>query len=228
MRVLRGRAADRTADRERTAELVDWVADAREPGLRVWRPHRQLAFGRRDARAEDYQRAREIAIDHGYPPVERSTGGRAVAYTGTTAAFARCQPIEDIRVGLADRYEDAIRTVQRALWRLGVPAQRGEPPDAFCPGAHSLQWRGKIVGVAQRVRSGVALVGGVVIVRDHEAIADVLTPIYDALDVPFDPASVGSIERAGGQADPDTVVDTIEEAFVDDHDARVERVDRDV
>lgn len=215
MRVLRGRLEDPSADDERTTELLEAAVDADEPALRVWRPPRQLAFGRRDARAPGYDAAREIAAEQGFPPRERRTGGRAVAYTGTTVAFALATPIEDVRSGLGERYDAAAMAVQRALWRLGVPAQQGEPPDAFCAGNHSLSWRGKVAGFAQRVQRGVALVGGIVIVDGHEAIAEVLEPVYAALEVPLDPDTVGSVERAGGRADPDEVVEVLEEALVD-------------
>ena len=224
MRVLRGRRDDPAADDEPTAALLDRAASEGETGLRVWCPPRQCSFGRRDANAPGYEAAREAAAGLGFPPRERRTGGRAVAYTGTTVAFALATPVEDLRVGLEARYDDAAMAVQRALWRLGVPAQQGEPPGAFCPGNHSLSWRGKVAGLAQRVSRGAALVGGVVVVDGHEAIAEVLEPVYGALDLPFDPDAVGSIERAGGRADPDEVVETLEAALVDDREHVVERL----
>ena len=224
MRVLRGRLEDPAADSERTTALLEAAVDADEPGLRVWRPPKQLAFGRRDSREPGYGAAREAAASKGFPPRERRTGGRAVAYTGTTVAFALAMPIDDVREGLTDRYDDAAMAVQRALWRLGVPAQQGEPADAFCPGNHSLSWRGKVAGLAQRVQRGVALVGGMVIVDGHEAIADVLAPVYEALEVPLDPDTVGSVERAGGRADPEEVVTVLEEALLDGREPEPETV----
>ena len=224
MRVIRGRLEAPAADSERTTQLLEAAAETGEPALRVWRPPKQLAFGRRDSRAEGYQAAREAAAERGFPPRERRTGGRAVAYTGTTVSFALFVPIDDVRVGMRERYDDAAMAVQRALWRLGVPAQQGEPPDAFCPGNHSLSWRGKVAGLAQRVQRGVALVGGIVVVDGHEAIAEVLEPVYAALEVPFDPDTVGSVERAGGRADPDEVVETLEAALVDGRAVEVETV----
>ena len=216
MRVLRGRADTFEADRSRTAAMLARTGETGEPAVRVWRPYRQLAFGRRDVRADGYETGAEAARERGFRPVERTVGGRAVAYTGTTVAFATAVPIDDIRTGMGERYEDVTTTVQRALWKLGVPAQRGEPPNSFCPGEYSLQCEGKLVGVAQRVRKGAAVVSGVVNVTDHEEIAAVLEPVYEALDVPFDPESVGSVERAGGNATPRTVVETIENVLVGD------------
>jgi lipoate-protein ligase A len=215
MRVLRGRADSPDADRAATDSMVERTRQTGTPALPVWQPHRKVAFGRRDVRPDGYDRAREAAENAGFPAIERSVGGRAVAYTGSTVAVALARPSEDVRSGIAERYDDALHAIQRALWRLGVPAQQHEPEHAFCPGGHSLSWDGKIVGVAQRVRADVAMVGAIVVVDDHEAIAEVLDPVYAALSTPFDPDTVGSIARADGRADPQAVVEEIEGVFVE-------------
>lgn len=224
MRIVRGRADSIATDRDATEALREAVRESGEAVVRAWTPHRQLAFGRRDAHADGYERARAAAEAHGFPPYERSVGGRAVAYTGSTVAFVRVEPVEDIRTGLDARYDAAVRDLGAALETVGVSAERGEPPDAFCPGEHSLSSRGKIVGIAQRVSRHAAATAGVVVVRDHEAIAGVLDPVYDALGVPFDPDSVGSVARAGGDGDPETVARAVEDALVGDREATVERL----
>ncbi|WP_135365118.1 lipoyl protein ligase domain-containing protein [Halosimplex halophilum] len=231
MRVYCDRADTIEADRAVSERLVERVADEREPAVRVWRPHRQVAFGRRDARAEGYDEARAVAAERGFPAVEREVGGRAVAYTGSTVAFARVQPVADPRSGLTERYDAATADLLDALDSLGVDAREGEPADSFCPGTHSVQAdcggrARKLAGLAQRVRADAAVVAGVLVVRDHEAIASVLDPVYAALDVPFDPETVGSVARAGGEADPDAVVRAVERALVggEPAPASVERV----
>ena len=143
-------------------------------------------------------------------PEHERIGGRAVAYTGTTVAFARTEAVDDVRSGIDERYDRATADVRRALEAVGVDAAEGEPPDSFCPGTHSLSADGKIVGLAQRVQKGVALVAGVCVVRDAGAIADVLSAVYPALGVPFDRSSVGSVADAGGDADPDAVCRALE------------------
>ncbi|GCF14097.1 hypothetical protein Harman_20320 [Haloarcula mannanilytica] len=221
MRLLRGRAADPETDFDRTRRMADRVAEDREPALRVWRPHRQVAFGRRDANSDGYDRARRTARNRGYTVIERAVGGRAVAYTGSTVSFALAEPTEDPRETIDDRYEWAKAALKRALDDCGVTVRTGEPDASFCPGSHSLQAGGKIAGLAQRVRQSVAVVGGIVVVRDHEAIAEVLAPIYEALDVPFDPQSVGSVANAGGTDDADQVIAALERALADDRDVSV-------
>ncbi|MBV0924393.1 lipoate--protein ligase family protein [Halomicroarcula limicola] len=216
MRLLRGRASDHERDYACTRELADQVADDGTPALRVWTPHRQVAFGRRDRRAEGYDRARAAATDRGYAILERSVGGRAVAYTGRTVAFTLAEPTADGRSGIGARYDRAAAAIRRALAEVGIEARDGEPPDSFCPGTNSLQADGKLVGLAQRVRQDVALTAGIVVVRDHAAIAAVLDPVYDALGVPFAPDSVGSIARAGGVGDSEAVVDAVERELVGD------------
>lgn len=206
--------------------MLGTAGERGEPALRVWAPHRQVAFGRRESREPGYEAAREAARERGFAPVERSVGGRAVAYTGSTLAFALAHPVEDMRKGMEDRYDHATDRVQRALWRVGAPVQRGEPANSFCPGRHSLSCRGKLVGIAQRVRSDSALVSGIVVVDGHEEIATVLEPVYAALDSSFDPGSVGSVARAGGRAVSHTVAREIESWLVGERERRIERVDR--
>lgn len=216
MRVLRGRAGTVDADRERTGAMLARTAETGEPAVRVWTPPRHVAFGRRDAAASGYDRAVAAARDRGFPPVERRVGGRAVAHTGSTVAFAHAVPVDDPRTGLTARYEAAVERVRRALATLGVDATAGEPADSFCPGSHSLRCDGKVAGVAQRVRSDAALVAGCVVVADREAFVGVLDPVYDALGQPFDPGSVGSVAAAGGPAETDAVAAAVEDALVGD------------
>ena len=238
MRVLRGGIADPDADRERTAALLAVAGDG-TPGLRVWTPTRQVAFGRRDAREDGFERAERVAANRGFRPVERDVGGRAVAYAGETIAFAHAIPLGGDAAGsgsrgsIAERYDHAVETVTETLRGLGADVVAGEPAASFCPGDHSVRVAGggKVSGIAQRVRADAALVAGCVVVSpgDARAIAAVSDAVYDALDVSFDPETVGSVAGAGGPDDPERVVRALEDAFVDgpwgDGSRRVERID---
>ncbi|MFC6954041.1 lipoate--protein ligase family protein [Halorubellus litoreus] len=226
--VVRGRLDDALADGDATARLRDRVADTGQPAVRVWAPARIVAFGRRDTRSEGYDAAAAAAREHGFEPVERSVGGRAVAYDGaTTLAFARITPVDGVRGGLDERYDALSRDVRDALSALGVDAVDGEPPDSFCPGQHSLRaaGNGKLAGLAQRVTQGAAITSGVLTVANRDELAAVLAPVYRALDVPFDPASVGSVASAGGPSDPDRVRRALEDALVDGSEREVVSVD---
>ncbi|MDG5757759.1 lipoate--protein ligase family protein [Natronococcus sp. A-GB1] len=231
MRVFRGRVGTIDADREASGRLLEVAAEG-EPAVRVWTPHRQVAFGRRDSRLEGYDRAREAAREREFPPIERSVGGRAVAYDGeTTLAFARAEPIADFRRGTDERYERLTAAVANALEELGVGLERGEPDDSFCPGAHSLSTPSvtglrKIAGIAQRVRQDAALVSGILVVDGREELARVLEEVYGALEVPFDPESVGSMAAAGGPSDPERIARTLENELTGDREREVVELSR--
>lgn len=225
MRVFRGPHDSAVADAAVTGHLQRLAADG-ERAVRVWRPHRQVAFGPRDVRADGYADAAAAARERGYEPTTRRVGGRAVAHTGATLAFALAEPVADPRLGIHERYDGILRAVQRTCRRRGVAAHRAEPAGAFCPGQHSLSADGKLAGVAQRVTADAALVAGVVVLDGPDAVGEVLAPVYDALDVPFDPGAVGSVATAGGR--PDGFERTLETALVGDADPRVEPVPKDV
>lgn len=218
MQVVRGSNPDVDQDRRVTRGLIDVVESTGEPVVRVWTPPKQIAFGRRDTATDGYERARRTALENGYEPIEREVGGSAVAYTGETIAFAYGVPTEPERRNIDDRYREAETVLFQALERVGATVTNGEPDASFCPGDHSVQGNGKIAGIAQRVRRESALVGGYVIAvkSDERAVSDVLDPIYAALGMPFDPRSVGSVERVGGPKDAESVVKAIEETFVGD------------
>lgn len=234
MRILRGRADSPTADRDITRSLVRWTDITGRPGLRVWTPPPMVAFGRRDTGREGYDVARQRAETRSLPAVERDVGGTAVAFTGNTIAIAWTRPTGTGRSGIGSRYEATTAAVSRALESFGIDVVRGEPPRSFCPGSHSLQATGKLAGFAQRVRRNVTLTAGIIVVQDHEALGAILGPIYEALSVPFDPGTVGSVMRAGGPGEPTCVARRLESALVPgptenwspiaDGDPRVERV----
>lgn len=224
MRVLRGRAETPERDGEITKELIAHTAETGERGLRVWRPHRQIAFGRRDSNREGYDRARRIVAESEFASVDRTVGGHAVAFTGNTLAFASAEPVDDARTGIQERYDEATATLERAFGDLGVDVYEGEPDGSFCPGTHSLSATGKIAGLAQRVHRDAAVVSGIVVACDHEQIAATLEPLYNALDIEFDPDSVGSIGRAGGPTDPLSVARRIEDALIGAASPAVEQV----
>ena len=215
MHTRRGRKATIEAAQAATAALVDHAATEREQAVRVWRPHRQVAFGRRDQHDEGYELARETADERGFPATSRDVGGRAVVFTGTTVAFVHAIPVDGARGGIQRRYDDATVTLQRALSALGVETTRGEPPHSFCPGTHSLQADGKLAGLAQRVTDDVAVVAGVVLTAEHELFCALTRAVYERMDVPFDPDSVATISDSGGPDDPEATVDAILTAFVD-------------
>jgi hypothetical protein len=56
-------------------------------------------------------------------------------------------------------------------------------------------------------------VGGVVVVRDAERVRDALVRVYRALEIPWDPATAGSVEDEVGPISLAEVADALEAAF---------------
>lgn len=174
------------------------------PTARVHRTGRSLAFGRIDRLAPGYPRALEISREHGYEPVERMAGGRAAVFHEGTVAFSKATKEAALRGGLHGRFDEMSEIVAAALRRLGIDARVGEIPGEYCPGEWSVNWAGraKLAGVGQRVISGGAHVGGVLVFRGADKIREVLVPVYEALGLDWDPETAGSIEDALGAPPP--------------------------
>jgi octanoyl-[GcvH]:protein N-octanoyltransferase len=145
----------------------------------------------------------------GFEAVLRIAGGRAAVFHEGTVSLAHALPDPDPRPGIRERFEHGARLVAAALRRLGVDARVGEVPGEYCPGDWSVNARGtvKLAGLGQRVVSGAAYVGGVVVVNGADRVRELLVAVYEALGLEWDPASVGAI---GDEAPGVTVSDVIE------------------
>lgn len=193
--------------------VIARAVDSDQPMVRVWTPSPRVSFGRQDRNRVGYREATDAAKRRGYAVTERAVGGHPVALTGSSVAFRLATPTTPAAPEITDRYELVTAAIESALETLDISVERGEPPASFCPGTHSLSAKGKVAGFAQRIRRDVAVTAGLVVVSDHDEIGSVLEPVYEALAVPFDPGSVGSVSRAGGPAAPETVVAAVETAL---------------
>lgn len=186
--------------------------------LRVSIPARMVAFGRQDVASDGYTHAAVEARQRGFAAIERLAGGRAAVFHPGTISFSWTVPDLEPRAGITTRFKEIADVVAASLERLGVDAHIGEIPGEYCPGTYSVSARRryKIMGVGQRVISGAAHVGGVIVVNDSPAIRDVLVPVYAELGVPWEPATVGSIEdELGAPRDIEKVADTFVAEFAD-------------
>jgi lipoate-protein ligase A len=155
-----------------------------------------VAFGPLDRLAPGFPQAIEEAGAHGFGSVQRLAGGRAAVFHPGTIAFAWVIPDRSPRIGITARFEALAAIMAGAFSDLGVDARIGEVPGEYCPGAYSVNARGrtKLMGVGQRVLSGAAHVGGVVVVEGSDRIGEVLGPVNAALGLEWDPATVGSLK----------------------------------
>ena len=194
------------------AFLEEVAAGRRSETFRLYVPGRVVAFGRQDTVADGYPGAVHACRVEGYEAVERLAGGRAAVFNEGTLAFSWAIPTSDPVGTIGVRFEEIDRIVLGALSSLGFDARVGEVEGEYCPGRYSvnLSGRWKVMGVGQRLRRGVAHVGGVVAVWGHEAINRVLTPVYRALSLEWDPDATGSLRAAR----PDTAMSGVADALL--------------
>ncbi len=184
--------------------LLDAVARGEAPEtLRLYRPDDALAFSRLDATRPGFAAAVARARASGFAPTLRLTGGTAAAFTTGSLAFAWSVPLADARRGVRERFAAAAGWIAEALRGEGVDARIGAVPGEYCPGEWSVNAGGriKLMGVGQRIVRGAAHVGGVIVVSGSARLRAVLGPVYAALELAFEPGSVGSVEDAGSRAD---------------------------
>ena len=163
--------------------------------LRLYRPGAAVLFGPQDIRVPGYRDAVSAAFSRGFEAVERLSGGRAAVFHEETLAFAWTVPGAAPHRSVYRRFEELASIMARAFCRLGVDARVGQVEGEYCPGGYSVNARGlkKLMGVGQRLMSNAAHVGGVVVWAGSQRVRDVLGPVYDAMGVLWDPATVGSI-----------------------------------
>jgi len=210
--------------------ILERVSSGIDPEtLRIHRPGLVVAFGPRDRVAPGFAKAVEAARGRGFESVLRLAGGRAAVFHQDTIAFSWVIPDPEPRQGITARFEEISSIIAAAFRRLGVDARVGEIPGEYCPGAHSVNARGKtkLMGVGQRLVQHAAHVGGVVVVDGGDRIRDVLLPVYDALGLAWDPATVGSLADEDGSITWETAERAILDEFGDRYRLEEEQVSED-
>lgn len=164
--------------------------------LRLARPAAVVAFAKRDALARGYGQALEAARAVGFGAILRLAGGRAAVFHEGTLELAHAVPDPDPKPGIHDRFEATATLIARALRELGVDGRVGEVPGEYCPGRWSVNAAGarKLAGIGQRVVAGGSHTGAVIVVEGAELVREVLGPVYEALELDWDPATVGAVE----------------------------------
>jgi lipoate-protein ligase A len=165
--------------------------------LRVYRPAAAVAFGKLDALRPGFDDAIAVARRHGYEPVMRLPGGHAAAYNAQSVGIDVVWALEDPVPGTHERFAAEGERLAAALRALGVDARVGEVPGEYCPGAYSVNARGrvKLVGTAQRLIRGAALLGASIVVGDGPGVRAVLRDVYAALALEYDDASAGAVDE---------------------------------
>jgi octanoyl-[GcvH]:protein N-octanoyltransferase len=164
--------------------------------LRLARPGAMVAFAKQDAVAPGYIDAVRAARAGGFEPVLRLAGGRAAVFHEQTIAMAHAVPDPEPRAGIHSRFRRTADLIARALRRLGVDARVGEIAGEYCPGGYSVNARDavKLAGIGQRLIAGASHLGGVIVVGEARRVRDVLVPVYEALELDWDPRTAGAVE----------------------------------
>jgi len=186
--------------------LVGLAGESRQrPVVRCYQPAPTLAFGRRDSFLPGFAAAAEAARRRGFTPVIRGAGGRAAAYDEGCLVFDEVMRATESAVGIQERFAAEALRQAGALRRLGVDARVGPVPGEYCPGEFSVNARGrvKLVGAAQRTVNRAWLMSSVVVVDGASRLRDVLSEVYAALELNWDPATVGAVadEKPGVDLD---------------------------
>jgi lipoate-protein ligase A len=139
-------------------------------------------------------------------------GGRAAVFHEGTIAFTRAYPDPHPASRTYERFEEVAALVSGTLEDLGIDARVGEVPGEYCPGAYSVNAGGarKLAGIGQRMIRGGAHVGVVIVVSGEELVREALVPVYEALELDWDPDTSGSVAaELGREVDPDEVTDAL-------------------
>jgi len=180
--------------------------------LRLTRPEPMVAFGKQDAVAPGFAAAVSAAAGAGFESVLRLAGGRAAVFHEDTVSLAHAVPDAAPRLSIRARFEDTAGLIVRALQGLGVDARVGEVTGEYCPGSYSVSARGelKLAGTGQRLVSGGAHVGAVLVVGGAGRVRAALEPVYRALGLEWLPATTGDV---AGEA-PGTTWERVRDALL--------------
>lgn len=177
--------------------ILRGVSEGAQPQtLRLHRPGSIVAFGPLDRLSPGYGHAVDAARSRGFGVIQRLAGGRAAVFHEQTIALSWAVPDSQPRLHIRARFEELSSIIAGGLRDLDVDARVGEVPGEYCPGAHSVNARGKtkLVGVGQRILLRAAHVGAVIVVGGADRVRDVLVPVYEALGLDWDPGTVGSLQ----------------------------------
>jgi lipoate-protein ligase A len=196
--------------------LLDAVARGEHgPTLRSYRPPPTVAFGRQDAFLAGFPAAAEAARLHGFTPALRAPGGHAAAYDEGCLVIDEIMPEREPIKGIRDRFADEAERQAEVLRRLGIDARIGKVAGEYCPGDFTVSARGKtkLIGTAQRIVRGAWLFSSVVVVERPARVRAVLEETYAALELDWDPRTVGAVEEEA----PGLTVADVERALLENY-----------
>lgn len=158
-------AGDVAVQFERDEQLTEAVGKGQLPPLlRLWRCHRAVALGRRDAALPGAAAAIARLQAQGWSAAVRLSGGALVPMDPGVLLVSMIYP--DTTINLQAGFDRMHRLLQRALAPLGLLIAHGEVAGGYCPGDSDLSAGGrKFCGVSQRRKIGATGVHAFVLVE---------------------------------------------------------------
>lgn len=192
--------------------LLRRVGDGSLPEtFRVSTPGNVVAFAKRDRITPGFDRATQLARRHGFASVIRLPGGRAAVFHDQVISFSWTTPDMDPIRSIRGRFAQTAALVVDALASVGVAASVGGIVGEYCPGEFSVNHAGsiKLAGIGQRLTGSASHVGGVLVVGGADRIREVLVPVYGALDIDWDPSTVGALNDVTPSIEVSAVADAL-------------------
>jgi lipoate-protein ligase A len=190
--------------------LTDASRGERAETLRLTIPGSSVAFGKHDVVSRGFPGAVAAARDAGFEPFVRLAGGRAAVFHRQSVAMSWVIPDQNPIASIRDRFSAVSAVLVDALASLGIEAETGAVPGEYCPGEFSIHvGNAKVAGIGQRLTRSAAHIGAVVVTGDGDAIRRVLIPVYEALELDWDPSTAGALSDTAPGVDPDAVIDAI-------------------
>lgn len=190
-----------------------------ERGLTILIRHQKpfVLLGPKDHRLPDLAGGIAWLQKQGLPVYDRIGGGAAVLLDEDCLSFAVARPCRDLGQ-ITRNYDELTHGVRNALSGLGLDPVFGAAVGSYCEGPNDLLVGGlKVAGVAQSVRSGFALVSGMLLVRQDPAVATgVVNQFYAAAGANPDRKAdvVTSIEaQIGRPIAPDEMLERLVAGF---------------
>ena len=179
--------------------------------LRLYRTAPTVGFTGRDCATPGITAAVSAAHRHGFAAVRRGPGGRAAAYHPGCLCLDHVGRFSAEGRDIEARFARFAALLRSSLRDLGTAAEVGELPGEFCPGPFSVHdgHGHKLVGSAQRLTRDGWLFSSVLVVDDSDRLREVLTEVYAALGVPFDPTTVGAVSDSA----PDVTLSRVRQAL---------------
>jgi octanoyl-[GcvH]:protein N-octanoyltransferase len=191
------------------AEALAETAAAGRPAIVVRRSLPYLLFGPQDRRWPRFGDAIRWSYNRGYPAFMRLGGGSVVLVDEGTIAFAAARPCRDLTAMHAN-YRELAGPVVDLLTSWRIPARFGAAPGSYCEGPWDIVVEGrKLVGVAQAIRGGYALVSGLILVRqDPVRTTQLLEAVYaqGGFPRPLNAQAVTNLEALLGHPVSDAAV----------------------